>query len=191
MEIIKMENTNIALVLIDIQKGLDEWDYYGGNRNNLDAEKNAGLILSEFRKRDLPIFHVRHGSTNEKSPLLATKVGFEIKNEVKPAENEPIYTKNVNSAFVGTGLENELKQLNISNIVIVGLTTNHCISTSVRMGANIGFNVTLIADATAAFAMIGINGQKFDAEIMHQTAMASLKDEFATILDTQAFLENL
>ncbi len=186
-----IDRKNIALILIDIQKGLDEWDYYGGNRNNHDAEKNASAILSAFRQRKLPVFHVRHSSTNPKSPLFAEKSGFQIKNEVKPLENEPIFTKNVNSAFVGTDLEMELKRQGISNIVIVGLTTNHCISTSVRMGANIGFNVTLIADATAAFDMIGINGQKFDAEIMHQTAMASLKDEFAIILNTQEFLENI
>ncbi|MFP2995086.1 cysteine hydrolase family protein [Spongiivirga sp. MCCC 1A20706] len=185
-----LEEQKIALILIDIQKGLDEWDFYGGNRNNLSAEVNAGMILAAFRKNQLPVFHIQHSSINEKSPLFATKPGFLIKNEVKPLENEPVFVKSVNSAFIGTPLENELKKRGIQTIVIVGLTTNHCISTSVRMGANLGFNIILVEDACAAFDMVGVNNQKFDAELMHQTALASLKDEFASVVTSKKFLDN-
>lgn len=34
-----------ALILIDIQKGFDNLEYWGGQRNNPDAENNAGELL--------------------------------------------------------------------------------------------------------------------------------------------------
>lgn len=179
----------IGLLLIDIQKGLDEYDFYGGNRNNPKAEENAAKILTAFRKRGFPIYHVRHSSQNPESPLHASKPGFEIKNEVKPLKSEPLFTKNVNSAFIGTDLEQRLRDDAIEKVVIVGLTTNHCISTSVRMAANLGFETILISDATAAFDRIGIHGETFKAELIHQTCLASLNEEFAVILATEEFLK--
>ncbi len=178
-------------MLIDIQKGLDEHNFYGGNRNNLQAEENAAKILMHWRKEGGPIFHVRHSSLNPRSPLHASKPGFDIKAAVKPLENEPLFTKNVNSAFIGTDLEKVLRDNGINTIVVVGLTTNHCISTSVRMAANLGFETVLVSDACAAFDQIGINGELFDAELVHQTTLASLKDEFAQIVSTARLFEKM
>jgi nicotinamidase-related amidase len=188
---ITFKKNKAALLLVDIQKGLDDWEFYGGNRNNPYAEANATKILVRFRELQWPIFHVRHSSTNPKSPLYASKPGFQIKDEVKPFKDEPLVTKNVNSAFIGTDLEKRIKNSGIKTLVVVGLTTNHCISTSVRMASNLGYRCFLVADACATFDMIGANGQKFDAELMHQTALASLKDEFATIVETESVLVNL
>ena len=179
---------NTALLLIDIQKGLDDWDFYGGNRNNLNAEANMATILAKWRQLRLPCYHIKHSSQNTSSPLHASKPGFEIKPEVKPLADEPVITKNTNSAFINTPLEKDLKTKGITSVVIVGLTTNHCISTSVRMAANLGFKTYLIADATATFDSIGWNGEKFNAELMHQTTLASLNNEFASILTTQELL---
>jgi len=184
-------NNNTALLLVDIQKGLDDWEYYGGKRNNTNAEENAAKILTEWRKLKLPLFHVRHSSQNNASPLHRSKEGFAIKEEVKPLPSEVVITKKVNSAFIGTGLEQLLRSKNISTLVIVGLTTNHCISTTVRMASNLDFKTFLISDATATFDSNGLNGEKFDAELMHQTALASLNDEFATIMDTNTLISIL
>ena len=179
------------MVLIDIQKGLDNWEYYGGNRNNPDAEKNAAKLLKRFRKLNFPLFHIKHGSTNPHSPLHPSKPGFQIKDEVSPFQAEPLITKNVNSAFIGTDLENRLTDSGIDQLIIVGLTTNHCISTTVRMGANLGFEIFVISDATAAFDQIGPDGKLFSAQLIHETSLASLNEEFATVLDTNTLLNSL
>lgn len=180
-----------ALLLIDIQKGLDDLAFYGGNRNNLDAEKNASIILKRFRELGYSVFHVQHSSQNPASPLHPSKPGFEIKDEVKPLGDEPIFIKTVNSAFIGTYLEAQLKENKFEHLVMAGLTTQHCISSSVRMAANLGFKVTLIADACAAFDQIGIDGLKIDAEIVHNVTLSNLKDEFAEIVDTSELLKVL
>ncbi len=182
-----MDHTT-ALLLIDIQKGLDEWGFYGGNRNNPEAEDHAAKLLKKFRQEHLPIFHVRHSSQNPKSPLHASKPGFGIKDEVAPLDSEPLITKNVNSAFIGTDLKERLTALHVSNLVVVGLTTDHCISTTVRMAGNMRFKVYLASDATATFDRIAPNGDLFPAEVMHQTALASLHGEFATVVTTAKIL---
>ncbi|GLU43461.1 cysteine hydrolase family protein [Allomuricauda sp. NBRC 101325] len=180
-----------ALVLIDIQKGLQEMVFYGTERNNPNAEENCGRLLTFFRAKQMPVFHVKHNSTNADSPLHPSKTGNDFHSAVQPLENEPIFEKNVNSAFIGTELETRLKTQNITHLVIAGLTIEHCISTSVRMAANLGFQVTLVSDATAAFDKIGIDGNRYSADIIYQTEMANLQDEFAAIKCTSTLLEEL
>lgn len=184
----KLKDQNIALILIDVQKGFNEENYWGGNRNNKDAETKMAQILEQWRTLQLPVFHIVHSSMHPDSKLHPSQPGFEIKNEVKPIVGEPVISKNVNSAFIGTDLKERLDNLGITKLVIVGLTTNHCVSTTTRMAGNFGFDVYLISDATATFDRVGINGEKYDSELVHQISLASLHNEFAEVIDTETLL---
>lgn len=184
-----LKEQNAALILIDFQKGFEDEEFFGGNRNNKDAEEKASKILKRWREMDLPIFHIIHSSQNLNSTLHESHSGFEIKDEVKPINGEPVIKKNVHSAFIGTDLKERLDKQGIKNLVIVGMTTNHCVSTSTRMAENLGFDTLLISDATATFDRVGINGEKFSSEIIHQTALANLNNEFAQVIDTKKLLE--
>jgi nicotinamidase-related amidase len=177
-----------ALLLVDIQKGFDDIGYWGGQRNNPDAEEKASALLKLWRSYHLPVFHIKHCSSNPHSLLHETNAGNDFKDLVTPLNNEPIIKKNVNSAFIGTDLKEQLDNLNITKLVIVGLTTDHCVSTTTRMAGNLGFDTFLVADATATFNKKSLEGENFPAELIHATALASLKDEFATIVTT-AFLK--
>ena len=179
---------NPALLLIDIQKAFLDKDYPGGKRNNLDAELICGKILERWRELGLNVIHVRHSSTNPDSKLHELKPGFEFNDFVIPKGDEIVLTKSVNSAFIGTGLDEVLKDLNINTLVIVGMTTNHCISTSVRMAGNLGYETYLISDSTACYNTMGIDGKEIDCEVIYESSMASLKNEFAYILNSDELL---
>jgi nicotinamidase-related amidase len=125
------------------------------------------------------------------SRLHESNAGFDFHDSVLPLYHEPIITKQVNSAFIGTNLKEQLELLHINTLVIVGMTTNHCISTTTRMAGNYGFETYLISDATATFDRVGIFGEKYDAETIHMTALANLKDEFATIWTSQVLLQKI
>lgn len=174
--------TNAVLLLIDVQKGFD--DPYWGTRNNPDAEKNIELLLKVWRESSRPVVHVRHMSVEPNSPLRPGQSGNEFKEVVTPVSGEHIEEKNVNSAFIGTGLSDYLKSNKYDTLVIAGLTTDHCVSTSTRMAGNLGYNVTVVADATATFDRTGFDGQRFPAAEVHACALASLHDEFATVVNT-------
>jgi len=105
-----------------------------------------------------------------------------------PVPGEPLFAKTVNSAFIGTTLERHLREHGIGRLVIVGHTTDHCISTTARMAANLGFAVTVVADATATHERVGPDGAHHAAEVMHQLALASLHGEFAAIRTTAEVL---
>jgi len=178
-----------ALILVDIQKGFEDIEYWGGERNNPDAELRAGALLKIWRVNRFPIFHVQHCSTNPLSPLRATHAGNQFNHGVAPIENEPIIKKSVNSAFIGTDLQGQLDSAKITTLVIVGLTTDHCISTTTRMAGNLGYETFLVSDATATFNKRGIDGQNFPAELIHQTALASLDKEFATVITSDVLIQ--
>ncbi|MEI8112777.1 MAG: cysteine hydrolase family protein [Bacteroidia bacterium] len=180
-----------ALILIDIQKGFEDLNYWGGQRNNPDAEINAGKLLAFWRKMKLPVFHARHCSSNPNSRLAEGQPGNEFIDIVTPSEGETVIRKNVNSAFIGTNLKELLDSDQIKILIIAGLTTDHCVSTTVRMAGNFGFDTFLVEDATATFCKKGKNGQLFSAEIIHETAIASLMDEFASIVKTEELLSLL
>jgi nicotinamidase-related amidase len=176
-----------ALVLIDIQKGFDE--PYWGERNNPEAEDNVARLLAAWRARGRPVFHVKHNSRSPKSPLHPASAGNAFKDFVAPGPGEPAFGKDVNSAFIGTDLEARLRDRGVENVVIVGLTTPHCVSTSARMASNLGFGTSVVSDATAAHAGRGPDGKPVDAETMHYHALAALNGEFADIVTTADLLD--
>ncbi|HTI09105.1 MAG TPA: cysteine hydrolase family protein [Puia sp.] len=180
-----------ALILVDIQKGLAELDFYGGERNNPEAETNARTLLEHWREKEWPLFHIRHCSVTPGSPLTEGLPGNEFKDEVKPLPGETVIKKSVNSAFIGTYLKDLLDAQEIHTVVIAGLTTQHCVSTTVRMAGNYGYETFVAADATAAFRETGPNGEVYPAELVHQVSLATMNKEFATVLTTREILEEM
>ncbi len=171
---------------MDVQKGMEDPSL--GHRNNPQAEENIVELLSCWRRSGLPIFHVRHLSLEEGSPLTPGQPGSEIKDIVRPAAGEPIIEKSVNSAFIGTELENHLRDRGIYAVVITGLTTDHCVSTTARMAGNLGFDTYVVSDATATFDRTGPDGRLHGAEKVHEMSLVSLHGEFATVTSTASLI---
>jgi nicotinamidase-related amidase len=163
-----------TLIVIDVQRAFDDPSW--GERNNPDAERNVARAIEAWRERGASLIHVRHESEGLFAPGSESA---EFKPEALPSGEEPVLTKNVNSAFIGTDLEERLRADGARNVAIVGLTTDHCVSTTVRMAANLGFETWVLEDATATYARRTPDGELIPAETMHRTALASLHEEFA------------
>lgn len=149
---------------------------------------NIARLLEAWRRVGHPIVHVRHHSTDPQSPLHPGQPGAAFKPEAEPGPGEPVYTKSVNSAFIGTTLDADLRARGIGKLVIAGITTDHCVSTTVRMAGNLGFHVWVAADACATFERRDHTGQTLTADAIHQGALASLHGEFATVADTDVLI---
>ncbi|MEM9672991.1 MAG: cysteine hydrolase family protein [Cyclobacteriaceae bacterium] len=178
-----------VLLLIDVQQGMD--DPYWGARNNPEAEQRITQLLVAWRARKWPVIHVQHHSTNPESPLRPNQPGCEFKLEAQPLSGETVFTKTVNSAFIGTKLEEYLRERGWHNLTIVGLTTDHCVSTTTRMAGNLGFDVQLVGDATATFERRGLDGELISASEMHRIHLASLHGEFCTVISADDLLAHL
>jgi nicotinamidase-related amidase len=160
-----------------------------GRRNNPQAEQQIANLLAAWRKAGAPIIHVRHRS--RKPEGLFRDSGREFKPEAMPVDGEPVIDKSANGAFIGTDLEQRLRQSGAQTIVIAGLTTDHCCSTTARIGSDLGFRVWFVADATATHERRGPDGALIDAETMHRTELASLSGEFAEIVEAKEAINRL
>jgi len=178
-----------TLIVIDVQQEFD--DPAWGERNNPGAEDKIAQALAAWREHDAPIIHVRHESPPEEGVFLPGSPGVEFKPEATPLPSEPVITKHVNSAFIGTDLEERLRAEGVETVAVVGLTTDHCVSTTARMAGNLGFETWVLDDAVATFERKAPDGELIPAETMHRTALASLNGEFADVIDTEAAIARL
>ena len=181
----KQFDRRTVLLVIDVQIGFD--DPGCGERNNPAAEANVAALLAAWRAVAAPIVHVHHDS-GVSGRLRLGMPGHAVKPEAQPLPGEPIYVKDAHSAFIGTELEADLRNHGARTLVVVGLTTNHCISTTVRMAGNLGFEVFVVADAVAAFDGTYVDGRPRLAAEVHDGALSDLQGEFAEIVDTAAVL---
>ena len=179
----------VALLVIDVQQGLASPSR--GQRNNPQAETNMATLLNAWRQRGWPVLHVRHCSTEADSPLRPELPGNAFKAEVEPRTDEPVFDKRVNSAFIGTGLENHLRDGGIERLVIIGLTTDHCVSASTRMASDLGFDVVLVSDATATFERRGFDGRHYSGDEIHRVNLVSLDGEFCEVHATGDIHKNI
>lgn len=173
-----------TLILIDVQRAFDDprWP----ERNNPDAEARIADLLAAWRESGAPVVHVRHESKRPTGIFKRGTDAYEFKPEAQPSDGEPIVEKNVNSGFIGTDLEQRLRDAGAESVVIAGLTTDHCVSTTARMAGNLGFETVVVADASATHAR-----GDFDAETIHRTALASIDGEFCQVLDAAEAIRRL
>jgi nicotinamidase-related amidase len=177
-------STGAALIVVDVQRAFDQWEAAGKRRNNPDAAARIVELLAAFRASKTTIFHIRHEGTRPDSSFLPGGAGYEVKDEAREIEGEPVLVKRVNSAFIGTDLEQRLRAANIKTLVICGATTNHCVETTTRMAGNLGFEAWLVRDATWSFDRTGPDGDEYSAEQIHAMTLANLNGEFARIVST-------
>ena len=176
-----------ALLVIDVQEGMD--DPARPARNNPDAETHIARLLDAWRMAGKFLVHIQHDSLNPGSVFVSGKPGYPIKEIVAPLPGEPWIVKNQHSAFIGTDLEAQLRDAGITTLIVTGLVANHCVETTARMGNNLGFDVYLPRDATAAWDGTGPDGKTFDAETIYQITLMNLHEEFATITTVDEVIE--
>ena len=177
-----------ALLVIDVQHAFDIIEASGVPRNNPQATAQIAQLLEVFRACDQPIFHIHHHSTDPNSLFAPDHPGVRVQAIAREIDGETVIIKRVNSAFIGTDLEAQLRAAQIQRLVICGATTNHCVETTTRMAGNLGFDPWLVRDATWTFARTSSDQDHYTPEQIHAMSLANLHGEFATITTTAEVL---
>lgn len=179
---------NIALLLVDMQN-----DYFPGGKMELpgmeEARDKALAVLEDSRKKNMPVFHVRHISVRPGSTFfLPSTEGVEINKKMTPAKGEVVIDKFFPNAFKGTALLDKLKEKEVEGLVICGAMTHMCIDATVRAAFDLGFRCVLIEDACAARNLqhreIAIKSSE-----VHASFLAALGAVFATVMTAEEYLE--
>jgi len=183
--VIRQFDAATALLLIDVQKGVDDTAYYGGpngHSNNPNSKDNIRKILNAWRASGRTVAFTRHDSIEENSPLKLSLESGQQLDGMDIHDTDIQISKSTNSGFVGTSLELQLRRAGIQRLVVVGYFTNFCVETTVRMAGNMGFDTYLVHDACGTMNRVGLDGTNYDAELVHNMAIASMHGEFCTAI---------
>ncbi len=181
--------SNAALVIVDLQKAID--DPRWGRRNNPEAEANTGRLLAAWRRAGGPVIHVQHLSRDPDSPYHPGQPGCDFKEEARPQAGELVVQKSTNNAFTDTGLGPYLDNKGIHTLVIAGVATNDSVEATVRMAGNLGYETYLVADATATADRTDLAGRVWRAEEIQALTLANLHGEYVTVTSTGEILARL
>jgi nicotinamidase-related amidase len=171
-----------ALVVIDLQN-----DYFPGGSMELEgaeaAAANASSVLGNYRKSKLPVIHVRHLSVRPGATFFIPGTrGADIHESVRPLAGETVVEKNFPNSFRATGLQQLLEKQGIKNLVVAGMMTHMCVDASARHAADLGYKVTLLADACATRAQ-SYGGEKVPARQVHTAFLAALNGFYAKVIN--------
>jgi nicotinamidase-related amidase len=126
---------------------------------------NLRALQETFRNTGIDVIHARIAcllddgrdrSLSQKMPgwnnLLMPKTSKEsqIITELAPAQGEIVVTKTTDSALTGTNLRLVLANVGIRNVIVTGIYTDQCVSSTVRSLADESFNVIVVEDCCAA-----------------------------------------
>jgi nicotinamidase-related amidase len=184
-----MQSHAPALIIIDMQKGMSSPG--AGRRNNPQAESNIAEMLRKWRTARMPVVHVRHISRTIGSPFWPGQPGAEFQEELKPLDSEHVVEKHVPDAFVHSGLERWLRVRDIDALIVVGVSTNNSVESTVRSAGNLGFQTMVVADAVFAFDKVDYSGVLRRAEEVHAMSLANLDGEYAQVVTAAEALQLL
>ncbi len=133
------------------------------------------------------MIHIIHDAGHGSPYDINAEIG-QIISDVAPHDGEPVIAKNYPSSFEKTSLDEQLKELGVSNIVLAGFKTHMCINSTARAGFNHGYSPTIIASTTATRALPLVGGEIVPAKTVHKGALAAVADLFALVLPDVACL---
>ena len=171
-----------VLLPIDMQRAFDDPQW--PRRWNSSVDANGLALIGAWRAANRPIIHVRHNSVSPGSTLAPGTIGNSFRPGFGPIGDEPVLSKSVNSAFIGTDLDLRLKRLGARHVVVFGISTDMCVSTTIRTGANMGWDMILVPDACDCFDLPDGMGGTIRAEDVQAAHVATLAFEFCRTFST-------
>lgn len=152
-----MENGKTVLLVIDVQQALVD----SGPWEKARLLAVIRQLLGDFREHGRPVLYVRHDDGPGTDLALGTP-GWEVAREVAPREDEKIFDKRYNSAFLHTGLEEYLREQGVERLVITGLQTEYCVDATVKSAFERGFRVVLPEGGISTFAGGGLTAEQIN-----------------------------
>ena len=169
-----------ALLIIDVQN-----DYFEGGACQLHdpqkAEEKIISLIEESRRLGRHIIYVKHINPDSDAFFKEGTYGCEISELIKPLPTDIAINKYCPNSFLGTELNDCLRNLGVEKLIVCGMMTHMCVDTTVRAAMDYGYEVSLVADACAT-RDLEIDGEIIPAEIVQKTCIASLSGIFAEIV---------
>lgn len=190
-----MVSPSAVLVVIDLQYGTVVGDPAWGSRSTPQLELTVERLLQRWRQSNRPVVHVQHDDPDPADLLHAASHpdSYAIHPCAAPLPGEPLVVKQRSSAFQDTELQQHLDKHNTKELVMIGMDACNCVQTSTRHASDLGYQVTVVADATACFSTAFYDdpaAQLRPVQEVHQMALSMLHGSFATVVNSEQLLSN-
>lgn len=167
-----------AIVMIDMQN-----EYLDGPIALPGAETavgHAAKLLDAAREAGAPILHIAHkGRPGSLFDREAPRGAFI--DAVTPKQGEGVIEKGLPNAFADTDLDAALREVGRTQLILAGFMTHMCVSSTARAALDLGYRVTVEAEACATRPLPDGTGGTIDADDLHRAALIALSDRFAVI----------
>jgi nicotinamidase-related amidase len=179
-----------ALILVDIQN-----DYFPGGKMTLEgidaASVNASRLLSRFRGKRMPVFHIRHLAIRPGATFFVPDTpGCEIHPSVAPTGDESVIVKHFPNSFRETSLLEKLKKAGVAAVAVCGAMSHMCIDATVRAASDLGFQCLVAHDACATRALT-FGRETVPAANVHAAFMAALSAAYGQVLSTEELIKKV
>lgn len=172
-----------ALVLVDCQ---NTYTYGVMELDGVQAAlEQAAVLLDRARSAGIPVIHIQHNGGVGSPYDITAEVGA-IVDAVAPRDGEPVVVKQYPNSFVQTDLDERLKAVGATDLVVAGFMTHMCINSTARGAFNLGYAPTVVAAATATRALPGPDGSTVPAAALQSASLAALSDLFAIVVPDAA-----
>lgn len=172
--------TQSALLVIDAQDSFmagSRWE----RRNNHDFEKNVGALIDAYRAAKLPVVFFLH--TDEDDAFHVGSPFFKLMDFITPRADEPVFIKSTRNCFTSTPLQPHLLGLGVRRITISGIQMEQCCETTARIGADLGYAVDFVTEATMTFPIPNWDkpGEELGVDAIRERTEYALRRRFARI----------
>ena len=170
-----------ALLIIDVQYGIFIRKEYDGMAIYKEKEflYNLKTLIQKAKNADAPVIYIQH--MYKDFPLMEKGQPFwEVHPDIKPEQGDIVVEKYNADAFYNSSLEEILKSLSVTDLVITGLQTAYCVDTTCRRALSLGYKNILVSDGHSTLDSDILPAEKIIAH--HNTVLGS---QFVELKPTQ------
>jgi len=139
------DQTNVALLVIDVQQGLFKKSTYKADQ----LLHNINTLLDRAHREGVPVFFIQHSGAKT---LVRGSPDWQLHPQLHLLATDPIVHKQHGNAFEDTVLDQALKSGGITNVVVAGLVTHGCVRATCIGALQLGYRVTLVKDGHSSYS---------------------------------------
>jgi nicotinamidase-related amidase len=139
---------NRALLVLDVQESFRQRPLWRAISNPAIVDQVNRLVALARAEED-PLFWILHTEPGTGTTFDPSSGHVRLMDGLAAREDDPVLTKTSHNAFTTTNLHQMLTRRGVRELRVCGIRTEQCCETTTRLAADLGFDVTFVADATA------------------------------------------
>ncbi|WP_151631850.1 cysteine hydrolase family protein [Noviherbaspirillum aerium] len=183
----RLDAASTALLVIDFQQ-----EYFEGGRLPIPqgraALDQAKQLVSFADRHGIRVFHIQHAGANGGALFAADGATVAFHPDILPQARHEQVRKTTASSFASTDLHARLQAGGIKTLILCGLMTHMCVSTTARDARPLGYQVIVAGDACATRDIEAWDGGIITHAELHRAALTEISDSFGEILRTADIL---